>query len=67
LLNAILIVCFSLALAAVIVAFVRQTRLLRATKSLLGRFLKLNRKEPHETSSRARRRRRRSRRPPWLQ
>ena len=33
--NAILIVCFSLALAAVVVALVRQTRLLRATRSLL--------------------------------
>jgi hypothetical protein len=64
-LNAILIACFSLALAAVVLALVRQTRLLRATRSLLGRFITHKRKETHEKTSRSRRRRRK-RRAPWL-
>ena len=59
LLNAILIVWFSLTLAAVSSASPPQTRLLRATKSLTGRFLKLKRNEPSLTFSRVRRRSRR--------
>lgn len=45
-----LIVCFSLALAAVAVAFVGQVRRHRATRRLLARLLQHRRKTSHETA-----------------